>query len=135
MMKFKIDLKGFIYPFSALKNWFKYPHTVRYPYEEKETKERYRGFHDNDLMKCIGCGQCMDICMNESIDMIEIPKGVDFNPKNTSDLIPRIDYGRCCWCALCEDVCPTNSLKLLTNYIYVSEDPNSFNMTPGIDKL
>lgn len=129
-MKFKIDLKGFFLPFSSLKYWFKHPHTVRYPYEDKKTPERYRGFHYNDLMKCIGCGQCQDICMNLSIDMIEPDEGMEINPKNVSGLIPRVDYGRCCWCALCVDVCPTNSLKLTPEYIYVSEDADSFLYKP-----
>lgn len=133
-MKFKLDLKGFLYPFSSLKYLFKHPHTVKYPFEEKKSYDGYRGFHDNNLMKCIGCGQCMDICMNESIDMIEIPNGIEYNQKNVSDLIPRVDYGRCCWCALCVDVCPTKSLTLTNDYIYVSDDPQTFLYTPGVDK-
>jgi formate hydrogenlyase subunit 6/NADH:ubiquinone oxidoreductase subunit I len=131
-MRWKIDLKGELYPFSILKYWFKHPHTIKYPYEEKRIPEGYRGLHTNNLTKCIGCGQCQDICMNESIDMIEPPKDKEINPKNVSGLIPRIDYGRCCWCALCEDVCPVNSLVLTKDFIYVSEDPDSFLHTPGV---
>ena len=53
--------------------------------------------------------------------------------KGDSGLRPRIDNGRCCWWALCVDVCPTGSLNLTKDYIYVTEDPNSFLWMPGVD--
>ncbi|QEN03901.1 4Fe-4S dicluster domain-containing protein [Thiospirochaeta perfilievii] len=123
-MKWKPDFKGILEPFSALKYLFQKPATLMYPYSKRETPESYRGFHTNLQAKCIGCGLCQDICMNEAIDMItpEIVK----NPKNGSELIPRIDYGRCCWCSLCIDVCPTKSLKLGTDYSMVSDSADDF---------
>jgi len=131
-MSFKIDLKGIIGPFSALKYLGKHPHTVKYPMEKKETAKRYRGFHINDLDKCVGCGNCAKICMNDTIDMVEVA-----GKKATtgdSGLRPKVDYGRCCWCALCVDVCPTGSLQLSTDYVYVSEDADSFLYVPGLER-
>ncbi len=131
-MGWGIDLKGIVSPFTALKYLGKHPHTVRYPYEKKETAKRYRGFHINDLEKCVGCGNCAKICMNETIDMVKV-EGIE--PKTgDSGLRPKVDYGRCCWCALCVDVCPTGSLKLSTDYVYVDEDPNSFIYIPGLER-
>ncbi len=126
-----LNLKGIISPYNALKQAGRKPHTVQYPYKKKEAADRYRGFHFNDIQECIGCGTCSTICQNHAIDMIEI-EGLEVGPGD-SGLRPRVDNGRCCWCALCVDSCPTGSLSLTKDYLYVSEDPNSFLLIPGID--
>ena len=125
------DLKGTVKPLTALKQFGKKPHTISYPKESKEAADRYRGFHYNDIEECIGCGNCSTICQNAAIDMIHI-EGVE-GKKGDSGLRPRVDHGRCCWCALCVEVCPTGSLSLTKDYLYVSDDPDSFLWTPGID--
>ncbi len=125
------DLKGILTPFSALNQATKPPHTIRYPKEKKETAERYRGLHFNDLEECIGCGTCSTICQNGAIDMINL-EGYETS-SGDSGLRPRVDNGRCCWCALCVDVCPTGSLNLTKEYIYVTDDPDSFLWIPGVD--
>ncbi len=126
-----IDLKGIISPYSAIQQAAKPPHTIKYPKVKKETAERYRGMHFNNLEECIGCGTCSTICQNAAIDMIELE---GYETKNgDSGLRPRIDNGRCCWCALCVDVCPTGSLNLTKEYNYVSDDPTTFLWMPGID--
>ncbi len=126
-----LDLKGILSPLGALKQIGKTPHTINFPDEQKNTSERYRGFHYNSLEDCIGCGNCSTICMNEAIDMVglaEINGG-----KGDSGLRPRVDYGRCCYCALCVDVCPTGSLNMTKDYVQVDNDPFTFLMTPGKD--
>lgn len=128
------DLKGIVRPLIGLSQFGKNPHTKRLDILGKDTADRYRGFHYNDLEACIGCGNCSTICMNDAIDMVEL--AAEFNisqAKGNSGLRPRIDYGRCCWCALCVDVCPTASLNLTKEYNYVSPDANSFLWTPGVD--
>ncbi len=125
------DIKGILSPFKALNQLGKHPHTVKFPYEEKVTAPRYRGLHFNDLEECIGCGTCSTICQNKAIDMINV-EGVEADSGDTG-LRPRVDNGRCCWCALCVEVCPTGSLSLTTDYIYVTEDADSFLWTPGVD--
>ena len=62
--------------------------------------------------------------MNEAIDMVR--PDVIRNPKNGSELVPRVDFGRCCWCSLCTDVCPAKSLTLSSEYSLVSNDPEDF---------
>lgn len=125
------DLKGTLKPLSALKQFGREPHTIDYPKVSKEAADRYRGFHYNDLEECIGCGNCSTICQNKAIDMVPV-EGVE-GSKGDSGLRPRIDHGRCCWCGLCVEVCPTGSLSLTKDYLYVSDDPDSFLWTPGID--
>jgi formate hydrogenlyase subunit 6/NADH:ubiquinone oxidoreductase subunit I len=127
-MKFNLDIKGTISPFSAIGKAFEHPKTICYPSQKKEMVDGYRGFHTNLLETCIGCANCQDVCMNDAIDMITIEE--EKNPKNGSACIPRIDYGRCCWCSLCTDVCPPSSLKLESESIWASEDSNNFLYMP-----
>ncbi len=125
------DLKGTLSPFSALKQFGRKPHTIQYPKEDKEAADRYRGFHYNEMEDCIGCGNCSTICQNAAIDMVKV-EGQEAS-KGDSGLRPRVDNGRCCWCGLCVDVCPTGSLSLTKDYLYVSDDADSFLFTPGLD--
>ena len=127
-MKFSLDIKGTIAPFTAVEKLFEHPKTICYPSEKKAEVEGYRGFHTNLLATCIGCANCQDVCMNDAIDMITIED--EQNPKNGSACIPRIDYGRCCWCSLCTDICPPDSLKLEPESIWASADSNNFLYMP-----
>ncbi len=126
-----MDIKGALTPLTAWKQLFKKPHTITVPYVKREAAQRYRGFHYNDLEKCVGCGSCSEICQNEAIDMVPV-EGVEPN-KGDSGLRPMIDYGRCCWCALCVDVCPTGSLQMSREYIWIRDNPEDFRFIPGKD--
>ena len=126
-----MNLKDILSPFSAWKNLLKDPVTVKDPINDRPGAPRYRGFHKNDIEKCIGCGTCEEICENEAIDLVE-PAGVE-TKEGDSGLRPRVDYGRCCWCALCVDVCPTGSLTMSNEYIWVDNNPDVFRYTPGVE--
>jgi len=126
------SLKDILMPFTAWKNVFKEPVTVKDPLNDRPGAPRYRGFHKNDVSTCIGCGTCESICENEAIDMVAI---AGFEAKNgDSGLRPKVDYGRCCWCALCVDVCTTGSLSMSNEYTWVDTDPENFRFVPGVDK-
>lgn len=125
------DLKDTLRPLIALKQFGKKPHTINYPAKTLEASDRYRGLHYNDIEECIGCGNCSTICQNAAIDMISL-EGVK-GGKGDSGLRPRVDNGRCCWCALCVEVCPTGSLSLTKDYNFVSDNPDDFLWTPGVD--
>ncbi len=126
-----MSLKEIISPFYVWKRVFEKPSTIVDPLN-REAAPRYRGFHKNDMNKCIGCGSCEEICQNAAIDLVSLvdQKTIEGN----SGLRPRIDYGRCCWCALCVDICPTGSLSMSNSYIWVDEDPEVFRFIPGYDK-
>jgi glutamate synthase (NADPH) small chain len=113
-------------PFVALKYLFEKPQTLAYPFEKLDISERYRGFHRNDLEKCIGCGNCRDICPCKAITMVKVP-GIEADPKKGStDERPQINYGRCSYCGLCVDVCPTGSLSLSQDFIHIDHGTDSF---------
>jgi glutamate synthase (NADPH) small chain len=126
-----MSLKDVISPFNAWKRAFEKPDTIVKPLTEREGAPLYRGFHTNDVEKCIGCGSCEEICQNASIDLVDVagrgPKPGD------SGLRPLIDYGRCCWCALCVDICPTGSLGMSNDYVWISENSDDYRYIPGVD--
>ena len=117
-------------PFTAWKHLVNEPLTVKKPLE-REGADRYRGFHKNEIDKCIGCGTCEDICQNAAIDLVPV-EGIE-TKDGDSGLRPKIDYGRCCWCALCVDICTTNSLSMSNEFKWVDEDADNFLFIPGAD--
>ncbi len=125
-----MSVRDLISPFSAWKYIFRNPVSIEDPLN-RPGAPRYRGFHQNDIEKCIGCGTCEAICQNGAIDMLPAP-GVETR-QGDSGLRPRIDYGRCCWCALCVDVCTTSSLSMSNEYKWSDSDGDAFLYTPGID--
>ena len=126
-----MSVRDVLSPFSAWKNLFRDPVTIRDPLNDRPGSERYRGFHQNDIDKCIGCGTCEAICQNGAIDMV--PVSDIATREGDSGLRPRIDYGRCCWCALCVDICMTGSLGMSNEYKWVESNPDAFRFTPGVD--
>jgi len=124
-------IKDILSPFTAWKNLVKEPVTIKEPLK-REAAPRYRGFHQNKIDECIGCGTCESICQNAAIDLVPV-EGIE-TKDGDSGLRPRIDYGRCCWCALCVDVCTTNSLSLSNHFKWVDNDPDVFRFIPGVDK-
>ena len=99
-MKIKIILK-------LISNLFKKPITVRFPKESIPLPDGYRGKHFFTPEKCLGCGNCANICPNKAIEMVEV-KQKDGSIKRQ----PRIDLSKCSFCGLCQEVCPTGALKL-----------------------
>ncbi|MFZ5483049.1 MAG: FAD-dependent oxidoreductase [Pseudomonadota bacterium] len=126
-----MSVRDLLSPFTAWKNLFRDPVSIEDPLN-REAAPRYRGFHQNDVEKCIGCGTCETVCQNGAIDMVPV-EGIE-TKQGDSGLRPSIDYGRCCWCALCVDVCMTQSLTMSNAYTWVESDPDKFRFIPGVDK-
>ncbi len=127
-----MKLRDLISPFYAWKRALEKPFTIPRPVDDREGAPRYRGFHINDVDKCVGCGTCSEICQNAAIDMVET--AVTKTGKGDSGLRPSIDYGRCCWCALCVDVCPTGSLGMSNEYNWITTGGDEWVFTPGVDE-
>ncbi len=127
-----MSVRDVISPFTAWKNVLRDTVSIKNPINSRPGAPRYRGFHQNDMEKCIGCGTCEVICQNAAIDMVPV-EGQEAKDGD-SGLRPRIDYGRCCWCALCVDVCMTGSLTMSNEYQWVDSDPDVFRFVPGAEK-
>ncbi len=94
---------------------------VTEPLQPRAASASYRGFHLNDMEKCIGCGTCQKICDNAAITMVAVAH-LPVDPiQGIRNLRPAIDYGRCCWCALCVDICPTGAIELSREYVHVCQ--------------
>jgi glutamate synthase (NADPH/NADH) small chain len=127
-MKIKKDL------FSPLKAWkyaFKTP--VSLSMEDikdrpRESQDNARGFHINDLTKCIGCGACSEICPTEAIVMVKRKDLEDKEGEHPER--PTMDYGRCCFCALCVDICTSGSLQMSKAYVLNTSDPQDLYVMP-----
>jgi len=126
-----MSLREVLTPFTVWKHVFDEPVSIPNPIG-REAADRYRGFHKNDMEKCIGCGTCETICQNGAIDMVPV-EGQN-TEKGDSGLRPMIDYGRCCWCALCVDICMTGSLTMSNEYTWVDTDPDAFRFIPGMEE-
>ncbi|MGD9919094.1 MAG: FAD-dependent oxidoreductase [Paenirhodobacter sp.] len=126
-----MGLREVLTPFTVWKRVFDEPVSIPNPIG-REAADRYRGFHQNDMEKCIGCGTCEAICQNGAIDMVPV-EGQN-TEKGDSGLRPMIDYGRCCWCALCVDICMTGSLTMSNEYTWVDTDPDAFRFIPGLEE-
>jgi glutamate synthase (NADPH/NADH) small chain len=126
-----MSIKDILSPFYVWKRAFEKPLTTRKPLTERPGAARYRGFHQNDMQKCIGCGTCEAICQNAAIDMVPV-EGIE-TTKADSGLRPKIDYGRCCWCGLCVDICTTGSLTMSNEYVWIDTDPDVFRFVPGAE--
>ena len=95
--------------------------------EEKEdywnSPEGFRGKHEFDSEKCIGCGACAQVCSSEAIEILE---------DNGKRLI-KINYGKCTFCALCQDECPTQALKLTREYHLLTDNRSLTNVTNNVE--
>lgn len=130
-----MNLRDILSPLYVWKRAFEKPYSINTLSKARPGAPRYRGFHQNDLDKCIGCGTCAEICQNQSIEMVPVSEAKD----GDSGLRPKIDYGRCCWCALCVDICPSGSLTMSNAYTWVEEGldrdvQETYCYIPGVDK-
>ena len=127
-----MSLKDLLSPFFVWQRAFEKPYTSMRPTIDRPGAPAYRGFHINVADNCVGCGSCHEICQNYAIDMVAVEKYE--GRTGDSGLRPRFDYGRCCWCGLCVDICTAASLRMSNEYAWISDDPEVFRFTAGVDE-
>jgi NADH-quinone oxidoreductase subunit I len=113
------------------------PRTVLYPYEDTDTPEfwkgkghYWRGMHEIDWSRCIGCGLCSRVCPTECITMEDVPQeeAGDFYLRSKQDekknrvQRPAVDIGRCSFCGNCEEVCPVSAWHMTNRFELANKD-------------
>lgn len=76
----------------------------------EDLPNRTRGILENDVDKCTGCGECVEVCPTECFQL-----ETELGPERGKVWIStfNIDHGKCLYCGLCVDVCAPASLKHL----------------------
>ncbi|MHA1594480.1 MAG: NuoI/complex I 23 kDa subunit family protein [Candidatus Baldrarchaeia archaeon] len=85
------------------------PATVMYPFVPVEAPEGFRGKHEFDIEKCVGCGLCARDCPSGAIEMVP-------DERTKGKKRPVIHLDRCLFCAQCEESCPRGAIKLTKVY-------------------
>ena len=94
----------------VLRNLFRKPATVKYPYVRVEPPEGYRGAPVIDKEKCIQCWQCIKVCPDRAISVSKETKK------------PSIWHGRCTFCGECAEVCPTRAITMTKDFELATYD-------------
>ena len=68
---------------------------------------RSRGLLFNDIDRCTGCGECVQICPSQCISL-EIEPGAE--PSKQWVSVYDIDFSKCVFCGLCVESCEPASL-------------------------
>jgi len=102
------------------------PVTVHYPYEKVKMPKSFRGQHEIDWFKCIGCELCAKVCPNECIyfEFIEAPAESPYLHPSRAQLDetkkivrrPAVDVGHCLFCGNCSEYCPTDAWMFNQEY-------------------
>lgn len=90
----------------VLKSLTKKPATIKYPAEETNIPDRFRGRLKFESEKCIGCKICVKDCPADAIKIDKISEKFEAT----------VDLDKCIYCAQCVDSCPKKALHATTNF-------------------
>jgi NADH-quinone oxidoreductase subunit I len=118
----------------TLKHFFRRPVTLKYPEQQKEFSEVYRGRHvlkrdENGAERCTACGLCAVSCPAEAITMVsaERNKGEEgLYREEKYAAIYEINMLRCIFCGLCEEACPKQAIFLTKEIAPASYEREDF---------
>lgn len=97
-------VKGHI---TVFKHAFKNRVTLEYPEKKESLNDNFRGKHNYDINKCLGCGICQQVCPANAI-MIE---------KQDKKVVSyTIDYNKCIFCGNCAFYCKPKAIEMGKEY-------------------
>ncbi len=97
--------------------------TVRYPEEQREYPERFRGIHrltqrTDGSPRCVACLCCSTACPAQCIH-IEPAEYDESDPRYGYERFPAvfvIDELRCIYCGYCVEACPCDAIRMDTGF-------------------
>lgn len=92
----------------VLRNLFRKPATVKYPYVRVEPPKGYRGRPVIDVERCISCWLCIKACPVRAISISRETKK------------PSIWLGRCIFCGECAEVCPARAITMTKEFEFTT---------------
>jgi NADH-quinone oxidoreductase subunit I len=125
----------------TLSHFFRKPATVKYPEEQREFSEVYRGKHvlkrdENGAERCTACGLCAVSCPAEAITMKAAERTADqkhlYREEKYAEIY-EINMLRCIFCGLCEEACPKEAVFLTDRIVPTNFERDSF--VYGKDRL
>lgn len=90
---------------------------------EADLPAKTRGRLTNDMSLCTGCGDCVESCPAQCIEL-SAEESPDPDKKWVSKF--NIDYSRCLFCGLCTDVCEPKSITHTKVFVPASRQMASF---------
>lgn len=108
----------------TMRNLFRGPITVRYPYEKLELPERARWsvvpkYDESGAHKCTACMTCVKVCPDHILDL-EMTQGED-KTKHIDHF--RYEIGACMMCGLCVEACPFDAIRMSHDYELAVTEP------------
>ena len=96
---------------TIMKNLFSRPATLMYPKKPAKRFASTRGHVENDINRCIFCGNCQRKCPAVAICVSREARTWE------------IDRFRCVACGCCVDVCPVKCLRMDPDYVQPTVEP------------
>lgn len=108
----------------TMRNMFRGPITLKYPYEKYELPERARWsvaptFDEGGNHKCTACMSCVRVCPDHILDL-QMTVAED---KTKHIEFFRYEVGACMMCGLCVEACPFDAIHMSHDYELAVTDP------------
>ena len=107
--------------FTVFKHSFKRRVTLEYPEKKNPLSENFRGLHDWNFDKCVGCKICERVCPSNAISI----------NKNDEKITFSVDLSRCIFCGNCSYYCRQGALKLSGKFELASKNKEDLIIKSG----
>ena len=110
-----------------IRNFFRKPNTVKYPFEHLTPPADFRGKMVWDADECIGCQACVRDCPTNVIDVVTaVPELKKYKWNITYRMY------LCIFCGQCVDTCPVKCIHWTNSFELTSDKPQTiqYNSSP-----